>query len=270
MSGLIIPDDWGGAEFCQMELLIPNSPKWRAAIKGALLNLAIAKLWDGETGDIDNAALIGEDIFNSIYIDCSQEVKTDEFNGSKLSPIWTWYAGLLGDPSPVVSNGELNLSVTDNSDHDVWEEGNFVNRIMQTVVDGDFMIEVKFNSIMDAKYQQRGVLVGNAAGDLLRLEQLWRDGEYRMLAAIIPAAGGAYNYHYITYGSDNPQFLRIQKTGDEWSIQFSTDQLGWVTREFTQLFDVSKIGLYCGNGRPDGSSDPPFHTVSIEYFRRLA
>ena len=72
MSGLTVPDDWNEISdgFCTLSITVPNSPKWRANVKGQLLYLIYPNRWDAATGDTNNAALIGIDIFDSINLVC--------------------------------------------------------------------------------------------------------------------------------------------------------------------------------------------------------
>ncbi len=68
MSGLLIPDDWDeqadGYTFLVAQA--PNSPLWRASVRGSLFFLTREYQWDAETGDQAAAAARGKDIFDSI------------------------------------------------------------------------------------------------------------------------------------------------------------------------------------------------------------
>ena len=73
MPGLLIPDDWneGSDGFCTLTATVPNSAYWRATLRGALLNLSLEYQWDAQTGDPEQAAAIGQNIFDTINFDCS-------------------------------------------------------------------------------------------------------------------------------------------------------------------------------------------------------
>lgn len=68
MSGLLVPDDWDEMTdgFYKMTMDVPNSPYWRANIKGQIQRLTLPKEWDAETGDVDQAVAISQDIFDSL------------------------------------------------------------------------------------------------------------------------------------------------------------------------------------------------------------
>lgn len=72
MRGLLIPDDWDEVQdgYCTMQLTVPNSPYWRATMKGAIRNLIDTWRWDDETGDPATAAAIAEQAADTITYDC--------------------------------------------------------------------------------------------------------------------------------------------------------------------------------------------------------
>lgn len=72
MSGLYIPDDWdeGADGYCTLTLTIPNSPLWKATAMGAIYRLSQPAAFDADTGDPDQAASIGQDIYTSAGIVC--------------------------------------------------------------------------------------------------------------------------------------------------------------------------------------------------------
>lgn len=73
MPGLLIPDDWDEQQdgFCTLTATVPNSPLWKANVRGALLNLTLEYQWDAQTGNSTEAAAIGQDIFDSVDFDCA-------------------------------------------------------------------------------------------------------------------------------------------------------------------------------------------------------
>lgn len=65
---LLVPDDWNETTdgYTTFQITVPNSPYWRANVKGQLLILALPINWDSATGNIETAAEIGSGIFESI------------------------------------------------------------------------------------------------------------------------------------------------------------------------------------------------------------
>ena len=61
--------------------------------------------------------------------------------------------------------------------------GNNSTRVMQSVDDREFEIEVKFDSIPDQKYQQQGILVEQDSGNWLRFDLHHNGSSLRAYAA---------------------------------------------------------------------------------------
>lgn len=72
MAGLLIPEDWDEPTdgFCTVTLTVPNSPLWKAMINGSIWALSQPDTWDADTGDADQAAQDGADIYQSIGVVC--------------------------------------------------------------------------------------------------------------------------------------------------------------------------------------------------------
>ena len=72
MAGLVIDEDWdvGVDGYCTMTLTVPNNSIWRANIKGAIYALTEPTTYEPVTGDVDQAAQHGADIYNSIGVVC--------------------------------------------------------------------------------------------------------------------------------------------------------------------------------------------------------
>lgn len=70
MSGLLVPDDWdeGQDGFCVIGLTVPNSPYWRANIKGQVYQLSSERMWDAQTGDAEAAAALAQTIYDSLEV----------------------------------------------------------------------------------------------------------------------------------------------------------------------------------------------------------
>lgn len=72
MAGLPIPADWDEQTdgYCVMSFTVPNSPRWRTHLRGAIYTLTQGHIWDEETGDPNQAAQTSRDIWDSYTIDC--------------------------------------------------------------------------------------------------------------------------------------------------------------------------------------------------------
>lgn len=67
-----IPDDWDGQTWGIASFCFPDSPRWRAAVRGALYVLGRGRHWDRETGIITAAQAVGVQIEESLAMDCGQ------------------------------------------------------------------------------------------------------------------------------------------------------------------------------------------------------
>lgn len=65
---LPIPNDWNESQngYCLLVACIPNSPKWRAIYSGKFYELTWYYVWDKETGWINDAKAISNQVYRSI------------------------------------------------------------------------------------------------------------------------------------------------------------------------------------------------------------
>jgi len=111
-------------------------------------------------------------------------IDSDGFNAAVLDTgLWN-FVDRVGDGQLVITGKQLDLSVPAGTSHDVWTADNIVSRIMQTTADEDFVIEVKFELAVSAKYQLQGQLVGEDAGELLRFDFLLDRWQSRRLGCL--------------------------------------------------------------------------------------
>lgn len=79
---LPIPDDWNEATdgYCLGLVCIPNSVFWRSIVRGQIQALAYGRLWDEQTGRIKDVQVVGNQIFESLCMTC-----TDVFDNINLN-----------------------------------------------------------------------------------------------------------------------------------------------------------------------------------------
>lgn len=68
MTGIPIPQDHNLSTdpYVEMTITVPDSPMWRAIVRGQLLALSDSWVWDSDTGDVEAATGAGFAIFDSI------------------------------------------------------------------------------------------------------------------------------------------------------------------------------------------------------------
>ncbi len=188
---------------------------------------------------------------------------SDAFDGSSLDTrLWT-VLDPLGDGTFAVSNGQLSLSVPSDSAHNLWKGSNDVLRIMQPTDDVDFSIEVKFDSIVSEQHQFHGILVEQSDGNLLRFDAVGDSGSAQLFAATFENWTATVRQQLDGLAS-NPLYLRLTRSADQWSLEFSYDGTNWVQAgSFTHAMTATAVGVYAGNaGNPT-----PAHTAVIDYFQ---
>ncbi len=194
---------------------------------------------------------------------------SDQFCSSEIDPFWTiidpYDTGSgtqTGESAFGINNGSLEISIPGSEGtHDLAQ--NLAPRLMQTVADGDFGVEVKFNSAPSEQYQMQGIVVHTSGGGRLRFETYYGTepyfyanayGESFGTSAVNQAIGGAI-----------PEYLRLTRTGNSYEFDFSYDGTSWTNVVTTSINAVvTEVGFYGANHTPN-----PAFTLSVDYFRNI-
>ncbi|RKZ56853.1 MAG: hypothetical protein DRQ44_16355, partial [Gammaproteobacteria bacterium] len=137
--------------------------------------------------------------------------------------------------------------------------------IIQDTSDGDFTLEVKFDSMMPAAdFAEQGIIIRQDDLNWLRLEFYSRaDDSLNILAGLPHNLGFPTNQAIpgVSAGA-SPMYMRIQRAGDTWTQSYSTDGTSWISMlSFDHPLTVTGVGVYAGN-----AGDNPQHTVLVDYF----
>ncbi|MCL7413497.1 MAG: DUF1349 domain-containing protein, partial [ANME-2 cluster archaeon] len=193
---------------------------------------------------------------------------SDDFSASPLNTtLWTKIDPNNDATFEMVGSGTsdalLNIGILAGTSHDVWDGSNLAApRIMQSVSDMDFEIEVKFESQLTSQYQTQGVIIQENDSEFLRFD-IFTDGtNIRVYAASI-SGGTDTTKSDVTIDPGNPLYLRVKRQGDLWTQSYSYDGIDWTTAaNFNHPLTVTSVGPFIGNA---GSSAPAF-TGLIDYF----
>ncbi|MEZ4620961.1 MAG: hypothetical protein R2867_36410 [Caldilineaceae bacterium] len=143
----------------------------------------------------------------------------------------------VGDGTYAMDGERLVLNVPENSDHNVWANGNNAVRVMEpianTTVDNlqaNFELEVKFDSVLiqstGDRFQIQGILVEQDADNLLRFDFFNTNSEVRIFAARIKDGVPFKLIDMIVdpNGSD-AMYMRIKRSGNNnmWTQSYSFD-----------------------------------------------
>jgi hypothetical protein len=139
---------------------------------------------------------------------------------------------------------------------------------MQAASNTDFEVEVKFQSVMNAEYQQQGIIVEQDNGNYLRFDFVRDATKTRVFAASI-VGGSAGGRIAIPITGGNPLYLRVKRVGNVWTESYSYNGTSWTSAgSFTQTLTVSSVGPFIGN-YGSGNTAPAF-TGSVDYFFNTA
>ncbi len=228
--------------------------------------------WNGDTSGATNPVTITMDADKTVQGDFTAlpagAFASDDFDACALNSAWTFYEGLSGDPAPDVAGGVAQWTVPAGVDHDIWSNGVNVPRIVQSVSDTDFELVVRFVSTFTQRYQTHGFVVEAGNGDALRFEFFY-DGSAVTLFGAAVIGGAPTSKYLVNLGAARPPYMRLKRVGDTWTHGYSFDGQTWTEQSFTQVFPMTRLGIYGGNSS-DSGSDAPAYIVKIDYVYNTA
>lgn len=191
---------------------------------------------------------------------------SDDFDAPNLNTkLWT-FVSPRDDTSLSMNGGQLSIAVPGNTSHDAWTDGIYTPRIMQSVDNTDFELEIKFASQPSKKYQQQGIMIQQDNDNFMRFE-FYHDGAklHAYVASFAQRSPTVQVDDLITGGTT--MYMRVKRTGDQWTQSYSYDGTTWVSETaFAHSLNVSQIGVYVGNSDPTA----PAYTGVIDYFFNTA
>ncbi|MEM9565487.1 MAG: hypothetical protein AAGA93_22885, partial [Actinomycetota bacterium] len=196
-------------------------------------------------------------------------VVSDDFSTGSLAPFWTLYDP-VGDVVFNQSNTNIVLSVPADSEHNLFSDENQAARLRQPGPIGDFEVEAKFESVLNKRFQIQGVVIEEDEDSFIRFE-IHHDGS-QTRSYVIPVIDNvaAESFHYGVLPDSVEHYMRVNRTGNTWSMEHSTDGTSWTT--VTSLvvdLDSRYVGPYVGN-TSTGNGTPPALLGAIDYFFNTA
>jgi GH18 family chitinase len=200
-------------------------------------------------------------------------IRSDDFNSSSLNTsVWTFVNPLNDATSEILHkttrNGLLSINIPAGRPHEVWTKGNNAPRVMQSVNDADFEIELKFESALTTKYQIQGVIVEEDSRNYLRLEFHSDGSAIRIyVASFVNGTPTARANRIIADNGVVPIYMRVKRQGILWTQSYSFDGKTWtVAGGFSHTLKVTKVGVFiCNEGNP-----APAFAGLIDYFHNTA
>ena len=191
---------------------------------------------------------------------------SDNFDSALLSPLLWKFVNPLGDGYLAMNGSSVLLTVPAGTPHDVGTAGDQSVRIMQSVSNVDFEIEVKYESAVMLKTQMQGITVEQDGNNLIHFDVRY-DGVTARVHAVSFLGGTAVVAADVPIASTGaPIWLRLSRKGDTWTGSWSVDGTAFsAAATFTAHMSVFQVGVFAGNSGSPASSAPAF-TSSVEYF----
>ena len=201
---------------------------------------------------------------------------SDDFNAENLrQDIWTFIDPFEDATLQLVGTGttdaQLLLSVPEGVAHEAWTPLN-VPRIMQAVPDTDLEVVVKFESNLTTAFQNDGLIFDQGDGlTWVRFDFRYTGTHLQAYASRTlnnsPATQFAVDISPGPWNNPSPLFMRVNRTGDLWTFDYSFDGGSWTAAgSFTQALTLTAVGPFCGNA----GSERPAHTTVIDSFSNSA
>jgi hypothetical protein len=199
---------------------------------------------------------------------------TDNFNTASLNTsLWT-FVNPLGDGTFTLTGTQLKLTLPGASNHDpAFGGADNSARVVQPVVNSDFIVTAKFDSIPNQQYEFEGILVEQDAANYLRFQVGSAGSTFHVTASKILSQNETTivdNQIALPAGITS-LWLRIQRSGDTWTETWSTDGANFTPAgALTQALTVADIGPFAGNYNPTVSSAPSFAALVDSFVSGIA
>lgn len=187
------------------------------------------------------------------------------YNDTSPKSFWRFFDP-VGDVTLNMSGTNAEIEIPSGTSHDLWTgANNDAPRLLQSVSNTDFSVEVKFESVPGTQYQLQGIIVQETDSKYLRMGTYSSNSGRLVFAAFIDGSSQTI-FTNTSIGSDIAYFIRVERTGNDWNYSYSTDGTNYTTAaSFTQVLTATEVGFYGGNA----GGNPAF-TASADYFWNLA
>lgn len=224
--------------------------------------------WSGDLTTTANPILFtanGQEQITATFVPLSG-FYSDDFNACALdTTVWS-FVDPKNDATLMISDGQqLEVSIPAGVEHDISPIPNSplnrAPRLMQAVNNVDFELETKFASDVRRQYQIQGMLIEQDSENFLRFD-FDHDGNSPKLLAMSYVNGAPTTLRYDAITGSAPWYMRVNRTGDLWTLLYSTDGLNWTTGvTVTRSLIPTQAGIFVGN-----AGGNPAHTAIVDYF----
>jgi hypothetical protein len=217
----------------------------------ALTGLTADTLYHFEVSSQDAAGNLGTSgdlSFTTLPPSPSSDFQSDDFSSGTLDTgIWT-FIDPLGDAGLSLTGTQAEIFVPGTL-HDVWVGDNSLPRVRQDIVDGDFAVEVGFDTPELGVHRSQGILIEQDDVNVLRIEfHDLGNGPQLFVASIFGSAGTVRGSVSVPGNGIGPMFLRVVRAGDDFEVLYSLDGSSFVSAlTFNQPMTTNAISVYAGN-----------------------
>jgi IPT/TIG domain len=195
---------------------------------------------------------------------------SDDFHGSTLNPMWTFFAACCGYSK--MTGNDVVLVVPGVTTHDIFGVNQAVG-LLQPISNVDFEVETKFDALVTQGEQVEGVLVEQDG-----LNYIWfgvyNDGTTPRLYAFITTNGKAtiqYNNAITFHVGAKSMWIRVNRTGSTWTQSWSNDGTTFTkAAPFSAQLTATAIGPGAGDDTDPQNHPAPNFNAPIDYFFNTA
>ncbi len=233
----------------------PYSIPWDTVTTANGAHTVTAKAYDA-AGNVSTSEAVTVSVSNLT-------VASDDFSGPLEPSRWT-FVDPAGDSTATVNGTQAEISVPAGASHYVWTGGAQAPRLMQPVNNRDFEVEAKFQSNLANQTQIQGILIEQDANNFVRFDISQEYCQAQLAGATVAGSNGTgWFVRNVRSGAD--VYLRVRRTGDDWSLSYSYDGRAWTNSgTFTKALNVARVGPFAGNSGAAGSA--PAFTAKVDYF----
>ncbi|MGH1349917.1 MAG: Ig-like domain-containing protein, partial [Methyloligellaceae bacterium] len=190
------------------------------------------------------------------------ELVSDDFSGVSLDPMWA-LEGSGGSAVHGVDGDEKYLEiVVPTGAFNAWRTNTAI-RTIQDVTDGDFSLEARFLSNPTGDYQNQGILVEQDDTNFVRFD-VYHNGSSLYLFGATNSNSNPVVLFNTAISAGAAEYLRVNRTGDNWTFEYSSDGVNWNTAGSTNFaMNVTAAGPFAA-AQNDG------FVAQVDYFFNTA
>lgn len=193
-------------------------------------------------------------------------IVSSDFSSCQLdTSVWS-YINPKGDAHLTLTGSGAQISIPAGSEHDLWKQGLNAPRLMQYVTNQNFDVEAKFDSPTTKKTQSNGIFVQQDTLNWLRFNIQNDNNSTNSLVIVGSINNNPVVLSTTPLGTVSPTYMRLNRAGDLWSVQYSFDGTNWIfAASITRTMTVTQIGPFVGT-----TGGNPEYVGVIDYFENLA